>query len=161
MRPQSTLHPSRRTTFHYCIASKAIRKGGIFQGYSAAAFVYHRRQDRPDPLQRASQGCCRGNRPGQAFLIRFHPITTYLPSHRWVFPVGLEGGKCTRPEIFKRKKIRFHERHSFGFEASTGEGDRRDPTRIVSQRGLERIGEWVEGERKEREYPCMEHRDGR
>lgn len=75
-------------------------------------------------------GCCRGNRPGQAFLIRFHPTATFLPLHRWVFP-GLEGGKCTRSEIFKRKKTRFHERHSFGFEASTEEGGRRDPTRIV------------------------------
>jgi len=46
-------------------------------------------------------GCCRGNRPSQAFLIHSH-----LPSHRWVFPVGLEGGKCRRSEIFKRKKIR-------------------------------------------------------
>jgi len=29
------------------------------------------------------------------------------------------------------------------------------------EKGLERIREWAEGERKEREYPCMEHRDRR
>lgn len=69
MRSQSILHPSRHTTFHYCIASKAIREGGIFQGYSAAS-VYHR-----GSTQSSSNlpGCYRGNRPGQAFLIRFHP----------------------------------------------------------------------------------------
>lgn len=54
--------------------------------------------------------------------MRFHP-TTYPPTYprvasRRLSTVGLEGGKYTQPEIFKRKKTWFHKRHSFGFEAS-------------------------------------------
>lgn len=117
-------------------------------------------EDRPNPLQRTSQAVAVATdqaRPGFP-----NTFSSYLPSHRRVFPVGLEGGKCTRSEIFKRKKTRFHERHSFGFEAPTGEGGRWDPTRLVWNRVGEDRGMGERGwERKEREYPCIEHRDGR
>lgn len=83
----------------------------------------------------------------------------HLPSHRRVFPIGLEGGKCTRRSSKGRK-------HGFtsAIRSASKRRLRREDGEIRRgsfEKGLERSEEWAEGERKEREYPRMEHRDRR
>lgn len=90
--------------------------------------------------------------------MRFHSTATYLSNYPRVAGFSLSASRMASApwlEIFKRKKkkTRFHERHSFGW------GERRKQSggvrRESFERGLVRNGgeEWAEGERKEREYP--------
>lgn len=143
VRSQSVLHPSRHTTFHYCIASKAIREGGIFQGYSAAS-VYHRGLQSTQSFSNLP-GCYRGNRPGQAFLICFHP--TYPCIVEFFLSASRVASAPSRRSSKRRKHgfmsaIRSASKRRLGWEDG---GIRRGSF----ERGLERTGEWAEGERKE------------
>lgn len=156
VRSQSLLHPSRHTTFHY-IASRAKPKGRHISRLFGC-FCLSSRAGSTQSSSTNLPGSCRGNRPGQAFLIRFHP------THPHIVRVSLSASRVASAPGRRSSKGRKH-----GFTSAIRSASKR---RLGREDGGIRRGSFEKGvgedrgmgrgwEKGTRIFMHRAHRDGR